>query len=285
MGENSKIEWCDNTFNPWIGCQKVSPGCDHCYAEAQNAFRKWNGGTWGPHAPRKRTSDANWKNPIKWNNDAGVFKEEHGHRPRVFCASLADVFDNQAPSAWRQELFFLIRECDRLDWLLLTKRPQNILKMLPLDWGDGYPNVWLGTTAEDQPHFDQRWKHLQEIPAIIKFISYEPALGPLRLPSDGPFPNWLISGGESGGGARPVKRRWIRDIIADCRQHCVAVFHKQWGSYANNPLVVKYGLSIDQAKGLDKFGKGGGLIDGELVREFPTRRESANRQATWPLEY
>ena len=127
--ENLKIEWTDHTFNPWIGCQHVSPGCDHCYAEAQNAFRKWNGGTWGPHAPRKRTSEENWKNPVKWNAEAREFKRELGHRPRVFCASLADVFDNQVPPEWRRDLFVLIRECRRLDWLLLTKRPQNILKL------------------------------------------------------------------------------------------------------------------------------------------------------------
>ena len=191
----------------------------------------------------------------------------------------ADVFDNKVTSAWREDLFALIGECDGLDWLLLTKRPQNILKMLPSDWGDGYPNVWLGMTAEDQVHYDQRWKYLQKIPASIKFISYEPALGALRLPAHGPFPDWLISGGESGRGARSVKRRWIRDVIADCRQHGVAPFHKQWGSYGNNPLVVEQGMSIDQVKVLDKFGKGGGLVDGELIREFPVRRNAANRDA------
>ena len=167
---------------------------------------------------RKRTSEENWKNPIKWNATARAFKREHGHRPRVFCASLADVFDNQVPPEWRQDLFALIRECRRLDWLMLTKRPQNILKMLPADWGDGYRNVWLGVTAENQTYFDQRWKHLQNIPAVIKFISYEPALGPLRLPKHGPLPDWLISGGESGGGARPLNPQWVRDIIADCRR-------------------------------------------------------------------
>jgi protein gp37 len=279
MGENSKIEWTNHTFNPWIGCQKVSPGCDNCYAEAQNAFRKWNGGTWGPHAPRKRTSVNYWKQPFKWNREAGAFKREYGHRPRVFCASLADVFDNKAPSAWRKDLFELIRECDQLDWLLLTKRPQNIAKMLPSDWSDGYPSVWVGMTAEDQLHFDQRWNHLQKIPALIKFVSYEPALGPLRLPAHGPHPDWLISGAESGGGARPVKVQWVRDVIADCRDHGVAVFHKQWGTYPNNPLVAKQGMTIAEAKALDHFGKGGGLVDGELVREFPARRNSTNRDA------
>jgi protein gp37 len=120
--ENSKIEWTNHTFNPWIGCPHVSPGCDHCYAETQNAFRKWNGGTSGPHAPRKRTSVGYWKNPIKWNAAARAFKRQHRHRPRVFCASLADAFDNQVQPEWRQDLFALIRECYELDWLVLTKR-------------------------------------------------------------------------------------------------------------------------------------------------------------------
>ena len=98
---------------------------------------------WGPHGERKRTSAGNWKKPLKWNAEAGSFKEKHGHRPRVFCASLADVFDNKVPSVWREDLFPLIGECDQLDWLLLTKRPQNIAKMLPSDWGMGTPMYGL----------------------------------------------------------------------------------------------------------------------------------------------
>jgi len=168
---------------------------------------------WGPHGERERTADGNWKNSIKWNKEARDFKREHGRRRRVFCASLADVFDNRAQSEWRSDLFEMIRECRRLDWLLLTKRPQNIAKMLPADWDDGYRNVWLGITAEDQNWFDRRWQILQTIPGVIKFISYEPAIGPLRLPKHGPFPDWLISGGESGGGARPLNPQWVRDII------------------------------------------------------------------------
>jgi protein gp37 len=272
--ENSKIEWTDHTFNPWIGCQHVSPGCDHCYAEAMMDHR-YGKVEWGPHGERKRTSEANWKNPIKWNAEARAFRREYGRRMRVFCASLADVFDNRVPP----NLFALIRQCHRLDWLMLTKRPQNILKMLPADWGDGYRNVWLGVTAESQPYFDQRWKHLQNIPALIKFISYEPALWPLRLPKHGPLPDWLISGGESGGGARPLDPQWVRDVIADCRRKGVTPFHKQWGTYSSNPLVVEQGMSIAEAKALDKFGHGGGLVDGELVREYPRRPISASRDA------
>jgi protein gp37 len=275
--EYSKIEWTDHTFNPWIGCQHVSPGCDHCYAEAMMDTR-YGKVEWGPHGKRKRTSHTNWRQPVKWNAEAQAFRKEHGHRPRVFCASLADVFDNKVPPSWRADLFALIRECRRLDWLLLTKRPQNILKMLPADWDDGYRNVWLGMTAENQPYFDQRWPILQRIPSVTKFISYEPALGSLSLPKTGPLPDWIITGGESGSGARQLKARWIRNIIRECHDRGVAVFHKQWGDYRNNPLVVERGLAPTEAKAIDHFGKGGGLVDGLLVREFPERRRIADSE-------
>ena len=278
MGENSTIEWTDHTFNPWIGCQHVSPGCDHYYAEVMMDHR-YGRVEWGPHGERKRTSDGNWQKPIKWNAEARTFKAEYGHRPRVFCASLADVFDNQVLSKWRRDLFALIGECRRLNWLVLTKRPQNIRKMLPDDWGDGYRNVWLGVTAESQMYFDQRWEHLQRIPAAVKFISYEPAIGPLRLPKNGPFPDWLISGGESGPGARPMKPQWVRNIIADCRDRGVAPFHKQWGNYQNNPLVVEHGMSTRDAQALDKLGKGGRLVDGLVVQEYPVSGNSVHRNA------
>jgi protein gp37 len=270
--EYSKIEWTDHTFNPWIGCQHISPGCDHCYAEMMMDTR-YGKVEWGPHGKRVRTSEENWKKPLKWNAEADAFRKEHGHRPRVFCASLADVFDNQVHLSWRADLFALIRECRRLDWLVLTKRPQNIERMLPKDWGEGYRNVWLGVTAENQVYFDQRWRILQRIPAAVKFISYEPALGSLSLPKVGPLPDWIITGGESGGRARPLKPRWIRNIIEECRDRGVAAFHKQWGNYQNNPLVQEQGLIPREAKAIDRFGKGGGLVDGELVREFPEQAE------------
>ena len=169
MAENSKIEWTDHTFNPWIGCQKVSPGCDNCYAEAlmDKRYRKVE---WGPHGERKRTSEANWKLPFRWARTA----EATGKRPRVFCASLADVFDNQVPPGWRMDLFALIECTPQLDWLLLTKRPENIRKMVPLFWQEPkLTNVWLGTTAEDQEHFDHRWNILSQVPASVRFISYD----------------------------------------------------------------------------------------------------------------
>src|SRR5262249_10359176 len=152
VAENSKIEWTTHTFNPWIGCQKVSPGCDHCYAEAMMDHR-WGKVTWGPHGARVRTSEANWKQPLKWAKAAHA----SGTRPRVFCASLADVFDNEVPGYYRGDLLNLIRKTPDLDWLLLTKRPENISRMLPDDWPARFPNVWLGATCEDQEHYDRRW--------------------------------------------------------------------------------------------------------------------------------
>src|SRR5262249_32384329 len=134
MGAQSKIEWTDSTFNPWVGCTKVDrakgapSACDFCYAEK---WAKRSGQVeWGNH-PRRRTTESYWRSASSWNSRARLFQAEHGRRQRVFCASLADVFDNQVDPVWRADLFNLIRECDQLDWQLLTQRPQNIRKMLP----------------------------------------------------------------------------------------------------------------------------------------------------------
>lgn len=217
MAENSKIEWTTHTFNPWIGCQKVSPGCDRCYAEAMMDHR-YGRVQWGPHGERIRTSVANWRKPYKWAREA------NGSRPRVFCASLADVFDNKAPKGARADLWALIRATPELDWLLLTKRPENVAKMLPDDWADGWPNVWLGTTCEDQERYNHRWPILNAVPAAKRFISYEPAIGPLE-----PWgkPDWIICGGESGAGARLMPAEWARDVMAYCAVADIAFFMKQ----------------------------------------------------------
>jgi protein gp37 len=226
MGENSKIEWTDHTFNPWIGCQKVSPGCDHCYAESLATRYGWV--TWGPHGERKRTSEANWRKPRQWakasRSQVGLYPDAH-RRPRVFCASLADVFDNQVPGDWRRDLFDLIAATPELDWLLLTKRPENLARMFPTG---RWPNIWLGTTCEDQERYDRRWPLLAGMSgAAVRFISYEPAIGPLRLPPRDPQPDWLICGGESGHGARYMEPAWAERIRDDCRGEGVAFFMKQ----------------------------------------------------------
>lgn len=280
MGARSKIEWTDFTFNPWVGCTKIArahgapSACDFCYAEK---WAKRSGQvSWGDH-PRRRTTEAYWQNPITWNERAKIFQSGHGRRQRVFCASLADVFDNQINPSWRCDLFGLIRRCDQLDWQLLTKRPQNIRKMLPNDWGSGYPNVWLGTTAEDAVAYRLRVTHLLKVPCTIHFVSYEPAIGPLgKLDVDGDYPDWLIIGGESAVRSdliRLTDPQWARDAIAECRRLGIAPFLKQWGTYLNNPHVVEAAHSVKQAMQLDppENGKGGGELDGRLWREFPSR--------------
>jgi protein gp37 len=227
MGENSKIEWCDHTFNPWIGCQHVSPGCDHCYAEAMMDHR-YGKVQWGPRGRRKRTSDDNWTKPRRWAKDA------NGHRPRVFCASLADWLDNQVPREWRSDLGRLIEDTPELDWLLLTKRPENYKKLAPWDLDKIPSNVWLGVTCEDQSHYERRWLILSRarIKAAVKFISYEPALGPLttlQLEPGGSVPDWIICGGESGADARRMKPAWVRAVRDECADLDVAFFLKQIG--------------------------------------------------------
>lgn len=182
MGTQSNIEWTDHTFNPWEGCQKVGPGCDHCYAETRNA--RYGGGiapNWGPGAPRRRTSAANWAKPRRWAREAKAFHAAHGRRQRVFCASLADVFDNAVDPTWRADLFHLIAETPELDWLLLTKRIGNAAAMLPDDWGDGWPHVWLGATVVNQVEADRDIPKLLSTPAAVRFISAEPLLGPVDL--------------------------------------------------------------------------------------------------------
>jgi protein gp37 len=270
MAQNSKIEWTDHTFNPWIGCTNVSPGCDHCYAESwskRSGLVKWG------NNPRRRTSEAYWRAPLKWQAASRSFSGQNGRRQRVFCASLADVFDNKAEAGWRSDLFQLIGATPALDWLLLTKRPQNVEKMLPKSWPEGgMPNVWLGTTAEDQTRFDQRWPVLSRIPAVVRFISYEPAIGPVRLGRGDIQPDWLIAGGESGHGSRAMQAAWVRDVVRDCEHRGVAPFFKQWGAISNNPLVIENGMSAKAASAADPHGKGGGLLDGRLYREFPNPR-------------
>lgn len=203
MSANSKIEWTDHTFNPWIGCTKVSPGCEHCYAETldTNRFSKTLGdGTkenpvshWGKGAPRHRTSESNWKLPLKWNEQA----KNSGTRPRVFCASLADWLDDEVDRVWRYDLLDLIQRTPNLDWLLLTKRPENFKRLLEdsmnqsSDRADEWISAWLngtaphnvsiGTTVEDQPRAGKRIPALEAIPAKIRFLSCEPLLGAVDL--------------------------------------------------------------------------------------------------------
>jgi protein gp37 len=227
MAENSKIEWTDHTFNPWIGCQKISDACDNCYAATWD--QRFKGDRWGPFAKRTLTVNSTWFKPLKWNRDA----ISEGVRKKVFCASLADIFDNHHSilSGWRKDLWQLIRATPNLDWQLLTKRPQNIEQYLPDDWSNGYKNVWLGITAENQLEYKRRWKALSFVPCKIKFLSCEPLLGPIDLHDESEI-DWIIIGGESGSKARPMNPQWADDIVLQCEKLNIPVFFKQWGEWA-----------------------------------------------------
>ncbi|MBY0319124.1 MAG: phage Gp37/Gp68 family protein [Reyranella sp.] len=223
MAENSKIEWCRHTFNPWVGCTRLSPACQHCYAEGW-ARRTGQSHLW--EGERRRTSVANWQQPLKWNRAAAAAGERH----RVFCASLADVFDNQVPEIWRSDLFALIEATPNLDWMLLTKRPQNIAKMIWPKWDAGLPpNVWLGTTVEDRLRM-ANIEHLRRVPAIVRFLSIEPLLEDLgKIDLTGI--QLVIVGGESEPNARPMQAEWVQNIRDQCAEAGVAFFFKQHGDW------------------------------------------------------
>lgn len=250
--ENSKIEWCDHTFNPFIGCTKVSPGCQHCYAEA--FAKRYGKAEWGPTAQRVRTSDAYWRKPLTWNRKA----EQEGRRYRVFCASLADVFeDRDEVNGWRISLLELIEQTHSLDWLLLTKRPENVNRLIEQAAGrsvgsffERNPHVWLGTSVENQEQADKRIPHLVSVPALTRFLSMEPLLGPVDLSPwlgdpewqqlskskgvrvrQGPLVEWVIVGGESGPHARPMHPDWARSLRDQCEAAGVPFFFKQWGEW------------------------------------------------------
>ena len=241
MAENSSIEWTTHTFNPWIGCTKVSPACDHCYAEAWDA-RGLQGkvSRWGPHADRTRTKT--WGNPVKWNRQA----EGATERPRVFCASLADVADNHKSiePQWRRDLVALIRACPNLDFLLLTKRPQNVAKLYPEMIEEWPSNVWMGASTENREEMLRRGEALAKLPAKITFWSAEPLVGNLGEIPVHIMPSWVITGGENGANYRPVNPDWFRNIRDQCAAHDVPFLFKQWEGRNQKEIKAK-GRELD----------------------------------------
>lgn len=272
MSDQTGIEWADSTFNPWMGCTKVSPACDHCYAERDT--RRFGRVQWGAGQSRVRTSTANWKKPIQWNKQAFVECPECGwrgnwseaderngccpncnHLPRlftharrrVFCASLADVFDNDVDPAWRRDLFDLIELTPNLDWMLLTKRIGNVFRLVAdartHDWLAGRRNVWIGATICNQEEADRDIPKLLAVPATVRFLSIEPMLGPINLDRfmvgdghDAPHfrepIHWIICGGESGPNARSMHPDWARGLRDQCAAAGVPFLFKQWGEWA-----------------------------------------------------
>lgn len=300
--KNSKIEWTHHTFNPWRGCTKVSAGCANCYAETLSGRNPALLGTWGPQGTRVIAAPAMWNEPLKWNRDAEV----KGVRERVFCVSLCDVFENwekrmsHVPKAEydpstdgkppvsmcdvRGRLWKLIDATPALDWLLLTKRPENVMWMVPDVWRQGFPeNVWMGTSVENQEMAGKRIHHLLDIPAKVHFLSCEPLLGPVDLThvepidsnvpcstntltgitfwpdndqDEGPKIDWVIAGGESGRGARRMLPVWAQRLRNQCDGHGVPFLFKQWGDHDETGRRV----------GKKAAGR---LLSGELHDEYP----------------
>jgi protein gp37 len=256
--QNTKIEWSHNTFNPWWGCTKVSPACDHCYAATfAGRHTRSDDELWGKEAVRLISSDEYWDEPLRWNARA----VKTGVRERVFCGSMCDVMERRPDlDEPRQRLYKLIEATPNLDWLLLTKRPQEFAKFLPKAWlAKPRPNVWLMTTCESQEYV-WRIEALVKVPAVVHGISVEPMLSPIILPDE--FLKlgssaWVIAGGESGNRKtlRPTPIEWFRDIRDQCQRAHVAFFFKQWGEHVN---LIKIGKK-----------KAGRLLDEREWNEFP----------------
>lgn len=293
--KNSHIEWCDHTFNPWIGCTKVSPGCANCYAETLTK-RFWSHTHWGKGEPRLRTSAGNWDEPLAWNRKAAEpiainwnQTDDLGTparaflRPRVFCASLADWLDDEVPIEWLADLLRLIHDTPNLDWLLLTKRPENfharILDALAHveglseaeEWPDEDPktdvgwmlnewenstdacpdNVWLGVSIEDRARMD-RIDQLRSIPAHARFLSVEPLLEQLGAVSLSGI-HWVICGGESGPHARPMHPDWARSLRDQCQVAGIPFFFKQWGQTVRGDQITFGGVQDEEVVDDDRY--------------------------------
>lgn len=259
MGRDSSIEWTNHTFNPWWGCAKVSPACNNCYAETW--AKRVGLDLWGSTSPRRFFGDKHWREPLRWEREA----RRQATRKRVFCASMADVFEARADlDPARGRLWELIESTPSLDWLLLTKRPQNAAIMAP--WGGRWPgNVWLGTTVESQ-EWTARIEPLLRVPARVHFLSCEPLLGPLDvrgwLGSTDGLVRWLIAGGESGPRARPLTAEWLRDLRDQCTDAGASFHFKQWG---------EWGPRAESASELVRLGKkaAGRHLDGRTWDEVP----------------
>jgi protein gp37 len=260
MGQNSPIEWTDDTLNPWEGCNEISPGCDHCYAAHRDA-RFHSGSHWGKDAPRLRHRDAYWRKPHQWNREAA----RTGRRRRVFCGSLCDVMEDRRDlDPDRERLYRPIEETEWLDWQLLTKRPQNFRRLLPSRWlEEPRKNVWLLTTVERQDYL-WRIERLVEIPAVVHGVSFEPLLGPISLGVWARGIDWAIIGGESEAKARPFQLDWARSLIEQSKAAGIAVFVKQMGTHPQDGLVQ---LPVRDLKGGNPDEWPADL----RIREFPSR--------------
>ena len=293
MGKDSAIEWTDHTFNAWWGCTKISAGCANCYAQ-DLAERFGYNGCFGKGQPRKHMSDKYWAEPLKWDRAAA----KAGKRARVFCASMGDVFDLEAPMRERARLWKLIEATPNLQWLALTKRIESLWVLSPMTWLSGsWPeNVAVGVTVENQAVVKRvaalvEMKKRYGIPMV--FVSVEPMLGPVWLES---LPDWVICGGESGINARPMNPNWARGLRDQCNAAGVPFLFKQWGEWgaledhpetmSNIPICFydesivgtipgwQNGLSSGGQQHMVRIGKkkAGRLLDGKEWNQYPEDR-------------
>lgn len=250
MPKNSKIGWTHHSWNPWWGCNKVSDECRFCYIEA--IMRR------GGHEPFKGPMKTKtWRDPFGWDRAA----KEAGERHRVFTCSMSDFF-HQGADQWRPEAWEVIKACENLDWLVLTKRPHLAADRLPPNWGNGYPNVWLGVTCGCTQSL-YRLPILKDLPARVKFVSAEPLLERMDFRDHLGWIDWIITGSERAakGERRPMDADWVRDIDRQCKDAGVAHFFKQ--AYLTGDDGEEYGVPCEEPK-----------LDGQVVQEFPSRRVS-----------
>lgn len=244
MAQNSTIGWTHHTMNFWWGCHRVTKECDHCYIGP--IMRR---GGYEPFDGPMRTLTC-WSNPARWNRAA----RRAGARHRVFTCSMSDFF-HQGADPWRAEAWGIIKACDHLDWLILTKRPGLARDRLPPDWGDGYPNVWLGVTC-GHPESYYRLPILRDLPARVKFVSAEPLLDRLDFRPHLGWIDWIITGCERAGkGVRTAMDiDWVRDIDGQCAEAGKDHFFKQ-------AYVDERGAPCEEP-----------LLDGRVVQDVPSGR-------------
>lgn len=293
MGERSGINWTNHTFSPWIGCSKVSPGCQNCYAE-RDWDKRYKRVSWGPMGTRSVVAGSSWRNPLRWDKKQAQIEDANPearlNRPRVFCSPLADIFEdwkgpmlsNKGVSLndeWlplrrgrrltmdhvRLRLFTLIANTPHMNWLFLTKRPENIRRMMASTIGAG-SNIWLGTSVENQETADTRIPELMKCRDLspVLFVSCEPLIdrvdfrlvpGMNRVDRSGVV-DWVIAGGESGPNPRASDPNWFRSLRDQCKACGVPFFFKQWGE------IDEHGVNV----GKENAGR---LLDGVIHHEFP----------------
>lgn len=279
--KDSNTEWAHHSFNPWWGCAKVSAGCDNCYATSKTSNYGYN--FWDSDAPRRTLSHATWDKPLIWNNEA----LEAGIRKRVFCSPMADVFERRPDLIHpRQRLLTLIGATTNLDWLLLTKRPENIKILAPIDYR--YPsNVWLGTSVEDQYSVNNRIKYLLEFKKPkVRFLCCEPLLEALDIRrylvpnAYGVRIDWVIVGGEYGSRSRPMNPEWVESLREQCLEANVPFLFKQWGDWAvadpyeqfvEEHQIIEFSRQDGTPIQMKKVGKkaAGHLLDDESWAQIP----------------